>query len=130
MSSLGAPVVTLPPFFVFEPLQQYPKCFDDGHSRPMGNDGNELQVRDCLGECCDMTVAGWAKRWNQWGSRGALFCRFAGKETDSSFVRARKEVEYERLQLPLLAWMCEQEDGPAGMPTLEYFVASLRFHGL
>lgn len=42
--------VTPPPFSVFDHLERYTTCFDVGRSRRMLIYGNEVQVRDLLGE--------------------------------------------------------------------------------
>lgn len=90
----------------------------------MRADWNELQVQDSLGERGDMAVAGWAKRQNQVVRRGALSSRCICKEPDSSFVRCRKEVDYEGRMVALPAKMGDQEDCLVDKQNLEYFVVS------
>lgn len=54
---VDAPVVTLPPFSVFEYLKRYTICFDVGCIYHTKIDGNKLQVWDRFGERLDTAVA-------------------------------------------------------------------------
>lgn len=60
-----APIVSLPPFSLFEYLERYQVCFDVERFHRMPTDGDELQMRYHLGECCNMAVTGWSK-WQVW----------------------------------------------------------------
>lgn len=53
-----APVVTLPPFFVFKYLEPYPTYFGLEHICSRCTDGSELQVWDCLDDRRGTAVAG------------------------------------------------------------------------
>lgn len=58
-----APVVTPSPFFVFNYLELYQKCFGIGRFCTLQTDRNELQAWNCLGEHHDKAVARWGKCW-------------------------------------------------------------------
>lgn len=62
----NAPVVTPLQLCVYGYFEWYPTCFHVGHFCGMQTDGNDLQVWDHLGECRDIDVTDWAKRWNCW----------------------------------------------------------------
>lgn len=67
-----ATVASPPPLTVFEYFDRYQIYFDVSPNRRVQADGNELQVRDCLGKYCYTTVVAWGKRWSHRSSCSAL----------------------------------------------------------
>lgn len=60
----GAPDATLPPFSMFQYMDQYPVFSDVACFHDMQTGNNELKVQDRLGKRRETTVRGWSKIWN------------------------------------------------------------------
>lgn len=73
-------------------LDQYLTFFVVVRFHRMPTDENELQKRNSHGERGDTAVTGWTRRWNHWGSCGALECRCVCGGMASLLVQCRKEV--------------------------------------
>lgn len=123
-------VVTPLPFSMFEFLERYPTSYDAGRLRRLWTDGAEFQVPDHLGKRQDAAIAGWAKRWTNYGGRSALSWHCRGKDTESPFVCCREELDYEGRMVGFLAWMGFQEDFVTDELNLKYFVVSPQFERL
>lgn len=123
------PLVTPPPFSVFDYMDLYLTSLDVVSSRHVLNNGYEVQVQDPLDKCNYTSLEVWAKRWNFGAVAPPLRFDVFVKGWNVVF-EVWKGGDYKCWLLKLLDWLHDQVKVLANKPHLDNFILSSLFDSL